>query len=61
MSLFRGTAEAALYLRASKEHSFNYAPSTLTPPLTGGWPVWPPTERVQRGPSEAARCASKGG
>jgi hypothetical protein len=32
-------------LRASDEHSFNYAPSTLTPPLTGGWPVWPPTAR----------------
>ena len=36
-------------------------PSTLTPPLTGGWPVWPPIARVQRGPSKAARCASTGG
>jgi hypothetical protein len=25
-----------------------------------GWPDWSPTARVQRGPSEAARCASKG-
>ena len=28
--------------------------------LTGGWPAWSPTARVQRGPSEAARCASTG-
>ena len=25
-----------------------------------GWPDWSLTARVQRGPSEAARCASKG-
>ena len=29
--------------------------------LTGGLPVWPPTARVQRAPSERARCASTGG
>ena len=38
----------------------SHAPPTLSPPLTGGWPVWAPTARVQRGPSQAARCASKG-
>ena len=34
-------------------------PSLLVFPL-GGWPDWSPTARVQRGPSEAARCASTG-
>ncbi|MGH7181260.1 MAG: hypothetical protein ACREJN_04690, partial [Nitrospiraceae bacterium] len=28
--------------------------------LIAGWLVWSPTARVQRGPSEAARCASTG-
>ena len=39
----------------------SHAPSTFTPPLTGGWPAWAPTARVQRAPSERARCASTGG
>jgi hypothetical protein len=38
-----------------------HAPSTFTPPLTGGWPAWAPTARVQQAPSERARCASTGG
>jgi len=29
-------------------------------PFTGGWPAWSPTARVQRAPSERARCASTG-
>ena len=28
-------------------------------PFTGGWPAWAPTACLQRGPSQAARCASK--
>ena len=28
--------------------------------LIRGWPAWSPTARVQRGPSQAARCASTG-
>jgi hypothetical protein len=34
-------------------------PSLLVFPYKG-WPDWSPTARVQRGPSEGARCASKG-
>jgi hypothetical protein len=32
----------------------------LLSPSLAGRPVWPATARVQRGPSEAARCASTG-
>ena len=62
MSLFRGVAEAALFYcthRTAVIHSID--PSKLAYLLfTGGWPVWPPTARVQRAPSERARCASTG-
>src|SRR5713101_1337256 len=62
MSTFRGTAKAALFYcthRTAVIHSID--PSKLAYLLfTGGWPVWSPTARVQRGPSEAARCASTG-
>jgi len=34
--------------------------SSLLLLLSRGWSVWSPTARVQRGPSEAARCASTG-
>ena len=36
------------------------APARLAFIFCKGWPDWSLTARVQRGPSEAARCASKG-
>ena len=61
-------------LRASNEHGFivrvlrakrapgRSLPSPTSSPISlfGGWPVRSPTARVQRGPSQAARCASTG-
>ncbi len=58
-------------LRASNEHRFTVRVlrakgHTGFPNLSfslspyRGWSVWSPTARVQRGPSQAARCASTG-
>jgi hypothetical protein len=62
MSLFRGTAEATLYCahRTAVIHSIDSSKLAYLL-FTGGWPVWPPTARVQRAPSKRARCASTGG
>ena len=46
-----------LPLRASNDH-YNLPPSSLVF-LLGGWPGRYSNARVQRGPSEAARCASR--
>src|SRR5262245_913402 len=53
----KGVAKAVLHCAHRTIKLF--PPSSLVPCLSG-WPVWSPTARVQRGPSEAARCASKG-
>jgi hypothetical protein len=55
----KGVAEAALYCAhrgAASSHSLLHDPSLLIV----GWSAWSPIARVQRGPSEAARCASTG-
>ena len=44
----------------SRPSSSIFMRSSVLLRLSRGWSVWSPTARVQRGPSEDARCASTG-
>ena len=54
-----GVARRPFTARIGRAHSDRARFSYVC--LLGGWPGGPPIARVQRGPSEAARCASIGG
>ena len=61
----RGYPSKHSYRARSASKKDNQAAPRLFPPSllavsSSGWADWSPTARVQRGPSQAARCASKG-